>query len=154
MYARILRFGWITLLPVFVLALVTGCGDKADKKQSGLEIELFAKAQEFQKKEKYEDAIQTYRRIVKDYSDTRQGANSQFMIGYIYANHVKDLEQAVIELNRFLDEYSEVSDSGLIAGAKFELLYMGKDIDDIPILTDLGGKDSLVTESESGSEEK
>jgi len=123
------------------------CGDNA---KLGDEMELFAKAQEFQKNEKYEDAVRTYRSIVRDFPKTRQAINAQFMVGYIYANHIKDYEQAKLELNRFIDDFGAKADSGLVAGARFELKYLGKSIDEIPILTDVGG-DTAAAEGEGST---
>lgn len=137
-------------MPIVLLMMLASCQSNGDKKSnSGSEIELFARAQELQKQEKFNEAVNIYRNIAKKFANTRQGANSQFMIGYIYANHIKDLKQATLELNRFLEDFSSVSDSGLIEGAKFELLNLGKDINDIPILSGLGETQdtSLVQES-------
>jgi len=129
-------------LRIFAFALVSALALASCKKQetaavNGNETELFAKAQDLQKQEKFEDAVRTYREIARNFPTTKQGANSQFMVGYIYANHIKDYEQAKIELNRFIDKYSSSADSGLVAGAKFELQYLGKSIDEIPILSNL-----------------
>jgi len=108
---------------------------------------LFSQAQEMQKDEKYEAAVKIYRQIACDYPKTKSGANSQFMVGYIYANHIKDLKQAEIELNRFIDKFGNVADSGLVAGARFELKWLGKDIDEIPILSDIGQGISAPTDT-------
>lgn len=135
----------ILFITVTVLTLLIGCSK--DTEQTGVR-ELLVKAQELQQAEKYEDAIRTYRKIARDYTDTRQGANSQFMIGYIYANHLKDTEQATIEINRFLDDYSEIADSGLIVGAKFELKYMGLNVEEIPVLSDIGSMDTTIAVDE------
>jgi len=118
--------------------IIAGCGKGGDSTPKLGETELFAKAQELQKVDKFEDAIQTYRELIREFPKTKQAANSQFMIGYIYANHVKDFEQGKIELKRFIDDYGTTADSGLVAGAQFELQWMGKDIEDIPILSNIG----------------
>ena len=145
MTASITRLGAI-ILTILILYTVVGCGGASQKEDAK---DLLVKAQELQQAEKYEDAIRVYRKLNREYSDSREGINAQFMIGYIYANHVKDHEQAKIELNRFLKKYSTTADSGLIAGAEFELKYMGMDIEQIPILTDIGIVDSTVTEGET-----
>jgi len=131
---------------VISLALAVGVAFIGCKKSgettgatSGKELELFAQAQELQKQEKFEEAVATYRRITREFPKTKQGANSQFMVGYIYANHIKDYAQAKIELERFIDKFGSVADSGLVAGARFELQYLGVSIDDIPILSHLEG---------------
>ena len=138
-----MRAAAISVLAALTVSLV-GCGNK---EKTGKADELFAGAQQLQQEEKYSDAVKLYRQIADQYPTSRQGANSQFMIGYIYANHIKDLEQARIELNRFLEKFSSVADSGLIAGARFELQYLGKDISDIPTLSELGGVDTTAAVS-------
>ncbi len=151
MSGRIVKFSAAVALSMLMFAWI-GCGKKktadestgADVTAAPDEVELFAKAQDFQKQEKFEDAVRIYRKIVREYPKTRKAANSQFMIGYIYANHIRDYEQAKIELNRFIDKYGDVADSGLVAGAHFELKYLGKDIDEIPILSDVGKEDTTA----------
>ena len=129
----------LTSLAILAVLMVTAAGCRKGAKTAGGADELFASAQQFQQQEKWNDAIKTYRKIATDYANTRQGANSQFMVGYIYANHIKDYEQAKTELQRFIDKFGASSDSGLVAGAKFEMQYMGKSIDEIPILSSIGG---------------
>ena len=127
---------------IFAVALFTGCSEKPGGNPEDIAAEMFAKAQEMQKSEKFSEAIQIYRKIVIKHPKTRQASNSQFMIGYISSNHLNDTEQAKIELNHFLTDYAEIADSGLIAGAKFELEFMGKSIDEIPILSNLNDEGS------------
>jgi outer membrane protein assembly factor BamD (BamD/ComL family) len=134
-----IQYSKVLVVALAIAALtVAGCKKEAAKAISGQEIELFAKAQDLQKQEKYDEAVSVYRQITRDFPSSKQGANSQFMVGYIYANHLKDYEQAKIELQRFIDKYGASSDSGLVAGARFEMQYLGKSIDEIPILSNLG----------------
>ncbi|MCF7811713.1 outer membrane protein assembly factor BamD [bacterium] len=139
---RCLSFFVVRLL---VISLITGCGGP---KQTESAQTLFSQAQELQQAEKYDDAIRTYKKIAHEYNKSRLAANSQFMVGYIYANHLKDLEQARIEFNRFLDNYSATADSGLVVGAKFELEYLGKNIEDIPVLSTVGEQDTTMVQEE------
>lgn len=132
------RIRLLTAGAVLVGAAFLGCksaGKSAD--------ELFAAAQQLQQEEKYEEAVKIYRQVAARHSKTRQGANSQFMVGYIYANHLKDYDKARTELERFLRDYEGIADSGLIAGAKFELQFLGKSLDEIPLLGSLGATDTL-----------
>ena len=122
----ITRFTGVTILIVMMLQL-NSCKQKATTPE-----DMFLGVQQLQQEEKYEDAIKLYRKIADTHHDSRQGANSQFMIAYIYSNHLQDTSNARIEFNRFLDEFSAAADSGLIEGAKFELKYMGMSIDEIP----------------------
>jgi len=131
-----------SLLALTLIAGLSIIGCKKDGGNAGVpgkEVELFAQGQDLQKQEKFTEAVNLYRQISREYPKTKQGANSQFMVGYIYANHLKDYSQAKIELDRFIDKYDGTADSGLIAGARFELQYLGKSIDEIPILSNLEG---------------
>ncbi len=140
----------VTVLVLVGALIILGCGKGEKGSSQPAETDLFAKAQEFQKENKFEDAISTYRQLIRDFPKTKQAANSQFMIGYIYANHVKDYAQGKIELQRFIDNFQTTADSGLIAGAKFELQWMGKDIEDIPILSNIGESSSPPDTTGSG----
>ena len=135
------------ILLVAAFNLIVSCGG-ASKKEDDV-TQLLTQAQQLQQAEKFEDAVRIYRKIAREYPNTHQGANSQFMVGYIYANHMKDFEQAKIELNRFLDDYADSSDSGLVVGARFELQYMGMDIEKIPVLSGMGADTSMVSEDET-----
>ena len=128
------RSGFVSLLLIVALVFISSCGEKKKEDITHSEVELFAKAQELQKNKKHSEAVEIYRQITRDFPKTKQGANSQFMIGYTYANDIKDYEQARIDLNRFLETYSDIADAGLIEGAKFEIENLGKNIDEIPIL--------------------
>jgi outer membrane protein assembly factor BamD (BamD/ComL family) len=130
---------------LLVMSSITGCG--GSKQAESAEV-LFSQAQDLQQAEKYNDAIKTYKQIAREHDNSRLAANSQFMIGYIYANHLKDLEQAKIEFNRFLENYTETADSGLVVGAKFELEYLGKNIEDIPVLSSVGEQDTTMVQEE------
>jgi len=124
----------ITALTTIAFVLILfGCQSKPTANPA----DLFTKAQDLQKQEKFQEAIQVYRQIAHDFPKSREGANSQFMIGFIYGNHLQDYAQAKVELSAFLDKFAAVADSGLVEGAKFELKYMGKPIEDIPTLATL-----------------
>lgn len=53
----------------------------------------------------YERAIETFRKIVKEYPDTITASEAQYQIGEIYYNHLKAYEQAVNEYETFLNKY-------------------------------------------------
>ncbi len=135
------------ILLVAAFNLIVSCGG-ASKTEDDV-TQLLTQAQQLQQAEKYEDAVRIYRKIAREYPNTHQGANSQFMVGYIYANHMKDFEQAKIELNRFLDDYADSSDSGLVVGARFELQYMGMDIEEIPVLAGMEADTSVASEDKT-----
>jgi len=147
MSSSLIRLGFAILIATIALYLI-GCGGA--KKDEGGVMELLAQAQQLQQAEKYDDAIRTYRKIADEFPKTHQAANAQFMVGYIYANHIKDFEQAKIELNRFLKDFAQIADSGLVVGAKFELEYLGKDIEEIPVLKEMGSVDTVAVEGDAG----
>ena len=55
----------------------------------------------------------------------------QFMIGYIYANALNDFDKARSEYNEFLKRFPKHE---LSPSVKFEIDYLGKDINEIPAL--------------------
>lgn len=142
--------GFVTIIALIsIIALGCGGGGGSEEKAK----EMFAQAQEFQNNNKYEEAIEKYREIAKQYPNLREGANSQFMIGFIYANLMNNFDKARVEFNTFLDKFSSSADSGLIAGAKFELANLGKSIEDIPVLSTLG-KGADTTTADMGNKDK
>lgn len=149
MFSRIIKLGLVLILLSAPVLVFNGCS-KTEKVDAV--AELFKEAQEMQQAQKYEDAVRIYRKIIRDHPDSDKCPNSQFMIGYIYANHINDYEQAKIELERFLEKYEATSDSGLVVGAKFELQWLGKSIEEIPVLANLNEKDSTgaVTDTSQG----
>ena len=80
---------------------------------------------------KHSEAIHHYRSVVDNFPETREEPHAQFMIGYIYANVLDDSENARVEYNSFLQKYP---DHELTPSVKFELDFIGKDINDIPQL--------------------
>jgi TolA-binding protein len=79
----------------------------------------------------FELAIKSYRKIIADFPGSKQEPHAQFMIGYIYANVMDDSENARKEYSIFLQKYP---DHELTPSVKFELDFIGKDINDIPQL--------------------
>ena len=76
-------------------------------------------------------AIQEYRKVIESYSGSSQEPHALFMIGYIYANVLNDTKSAKIEYDEFIRRFSSHE---LAPSVKFELEYLGKGIDEIPVL--------------------
>ncbi len=157
----------ITLAVVsLALALIIGCqkGPKAE--------DLFTEAKKLQEEQKYDEAVVKYEQLVELHPKSQYAPQSQFMIGFIYANEIEDLEKAKVAYETFLNQYadrsdsgmvaSEVayetflnqyadrSDSGMVASAEWELKNLGKDINEI---TDLSAvPEEGVEEGESEGE--
>lgn len=79
----------------------------------------------------FNNAINAYSNVVNQFSGTEQEAQAQFMIGYIYANILGDKSKAEKNYKSFLNQFP---DHELAPSVKFELDYLGKDINEIDVL--------------------
>ena len=79
----------------------------------------------------FEKALSEYRVVLKNYTGSKEEALAQFMIGYIYANVIRDFDLAKKEYQIFLDKFPKHE---LHPSVKFEIDYLGKDINEIPAL--------------------
>ena len=79
----------------------------------------------------FEKALTEYRVVLNKYNGSKEEALAQFMIGYIYANVIKDYDLAKKEYQIFLDKFPKHE---LHPSVKFEIDYLGKDINEIPAL--------------------
>ena len=79
----------------------------------------------------FEKALSEYRVVLNKYIGSKEEALAQFMIGYIYANVIKDFDLARKEYQVFLDKFPRHE---LHPSVKFEIDYLGKDINEIPAL--------------------
>lgn len=122
---------WITLISGLIAWM--GCSNKPTAE------ELFTQAKKYQENQDFQRAINMYEKIIKLYPDGKQTDEAQFMIGFIYANDLKDYEGARNAYHQFLENYSAVTDSGMIVSAKWELENLGKDINEIDALKQVSG---------------
>jgi outer membrane protein assembly factor BamD (BamD/ComL family) len=79
----------------------------------------------------FDTAINEYRKVLSQFSGSGQEAHAQFMIGYIYANILKDSAKAKNEYQTFLTRFPK---HDLSPSVRFELDFLGKDINEIPAL--------------------
>ena len=79
----------------------------------------------------FNKALEEYGIVLIDYKGSKEEALAQFMIGYIYANVLKDFDKARSEYQVFLDRFPKHE---LFPSVKFEIDYLGKDINEIPAL--------------------
>ena len=79
----------------------------------------------------FNTAIQEYRKVSEKHKGSVQEPHAQFMIGYIFANIINDFESAKIEYETFLTMFPEHE---LVPSVKFEMEYLGKNINEIPAL--------------------
>ncbi len=131
------------VLALIVLFLVVSCSTPEKKIE-----EKFLKAQELQKSGKYHEAINLFKEIISKSAKNKYTAQSQFMIGFILAENLKEYDSAKIEFEKFIKEYP---DNPLVKSAKWEIDNMGKPLDSIPFLNDTTVEDDTTA---SNSEKK
>jgi TolA-binding protein len=110
------------VLQLLLAALVViSCSSKPDA------VDLITKAEDYYKDRKLVEALDSFQQYVQFYPKGEMAARSSFMIGFIYANDLKDSEKAQEAYQGFLDGYPE-ADPGLRASAEWELEHMGEEI--------------------------
>lgn len=114
------------ILSFTILTLICSCKTEMNDGQ------MFEKANSLQKEARYQEAIKYYTDITEKFPDSRFAPQSQFMIGFIYANELKDLENAKSAYEKFLLNYPN---HAMASDTKWELEHLGQDIPDIEDLT-------------------
>lgn len=94
------------------------------------EEEYFKTAQDFFNKEEFQSAIENYSKIIDYYPNGINSPKSLFMIAYIYANHIKNYEEAKKYYTMFIEKYP---DHDLTRSAEYELETLGQDINELSI---------------------
>lgn len=109
-------------LCIVLIALIAGCAKKPG------EEELFTDAKRFQEQSQFQQAIDKYQQLIQLYPQSPLCAQSQFMIGYIYANHLQNFDQARQAYETYLENYPN---DEMAKDAKWELDHLGQDINSI-----------------------
>ena len=109
---------------IFLIFNFFGCSDKKS------EEEYFRTAQDFYSKEEFQSAIENYSKIVDYYPEGVNTAKSVFMIAYVYANHLKNYDEAKKYYTLFIEKYP---DHDLTQSAQYELETLGQDINELSI---------------------
>ncbi|MCA9734175.1 MAG: tetratricopeptide repeat protein [Deferribacteres bacterium] len=81
----------------------------------------------------YHHAIEIHNQVIKKYPGSKLEVRSQFMIGYIYANELGELENARTAYTEFLRKFPN---DELAPSVKWEIDNLGVDISQIPIASD------------------
>jgi outer membrane protein assembly factor BamD (BamD/ComL family) len=115
-----------------IILVAQSCGPKMDAS------EMFAQANQLQKEGKYQESINAYQKLISVYPESKFAPQSQFMVGFIYANEFKDLDKAKAAYEKFLEKYP---DHEMAKDAKWELDHLGKDINDIEDLLGESGEE-------------
>jgi TolA-binding protein len=112
------------LLIIFAFITFFSCSEKKT------EAEYFQVAYDQYNKEQYDQAIENFKNVVKYYPEGENTPKAIFMIGYIYANNVNNLEEAKKYYETFLAKYPN---DDLADDAQYELQTLGQDINDLPV---------------------
>ena len=109
-------------------SLIIACGES--KTDEEIQNEYFQAAYDLFNKESYQGAIENFTKILEDYADGEFAPKSMFMVGYIHANHTRNLEEAKKYYTMFIEKYP---DHELVSSAKYELETLGKDVNELEI---------------------
>ncbi len=110
------------------------------------QAELFDRAKKFQEESNFTGAVDTYKEIVKRFPKSTEAPQCQFMIGYLYANHLHNIDLAKDAYATFIKNYPEHE---LIKDAQWELDHLGKDVNEIEELNKILSKDSSEAQADT-----
>lgn len=125
----------VALAFVVILGAVLVAGCKTGPSQQ----ELFEQAKKCQEESNFAGAVQAYQDIVKRFPKSPQAPQCQFMVGYLYANHLNNPEMASEAYQTFIRNYPEHE---LVKDAQWELDHLGKDVNEIEELNQILSRDS------------
>ncbi|MBZ0264457.1 tetratricopeptide repeat protein [bacterium] len=128
------------VLMTMMLIVIGGCEKKPTAE------EMFTQAKSYQENQDFQKAVDTYEKIIELYPNGKLTDKAQFMIGFVYANNMNDVESARSAYKKFLDVYGATADSGMVASANWELENIGKDINEIEALKNLTTKEGMPKE--------
>ena len=126
----------ILFFVILFLVLMISCESKKT------ETEYFNFAYEQYNKAAYNEAIETFNKILEYYPDGENTPKATFMIGFIYANDLNNLDEAKKYYTLFLEKYPE---HDLADDAEYELKTLGQDINDLPIFKDAAADEKQAT---------
>jgi len=123
-------------LCVIIIIMIAGCAKKPG------EEELFTDAKRLQEQSQFQQAVDKYQQLIQLYPGSPLCAQSQFMIGYIYANHVQNFDAARQAYQVYLEKYPN---DEMAKDAKWELDHLGQDINSIDeLIKTEAGKDTTM----------
>jgi len=110
----------LTLVLVALLAL--SCGQKKPSAD-----ELILQAETYYKDRKLVEALDHFQQFLQFYPRHERADRSAFMVGFIFANDLKDTLKGREAYQRFLADYPD-ADPGLRTSAEWALEHLGQDI--------------------------
>ena len=128
----------IFLISIIAISLLISCSETKS------EEEYFQLANEQYSQEAYADAIENFKLILEKYPEGKTTAKATFMLGFVNANSLENLEEAKKYYTLFVEKYP---DHELADDAQYELNTLGQDINDLPIFKDLESGEQASTEN-------
>jgi outer membrane protein assembly factor BamD (BamD/ComL family) len=122
---------------VTALFLILSCSE------TKTEEEYYLLANEQYGQEAYADAIENFKIILEKFPEGETTAQATFMLGFIYANSLENLEEAKKYYTLFIEKYP---DNDLADDAQYELNNLGQDVNDLPIFKDIESEEKASTE--------
>lgn len=104
-----------------------------------LEGKLYKMAKDSYAATKFKKALNLFKRLIEYFPKGKNAAEAGFMLGFINANDIKNLDEAKKYYQAFIDKYP---DSDLVDDAEFELKTLGKDINDLPIFKNMKAEET------------
>lgn len=128
----------IFLVTIIAISLLISCSETKS------EEEYFQLANEQYGQEAYADAIENFKIILEKYPEGKTTAKATFMLGFVNANSLENLEEAKKYYTLFVEKYP---DHELADDAQYELNTLGQDINDLPIFKDIESGEQASTEN-------
>lgn len=87
-----------------------------------------------QSRKRFDEAVQTYNKLLESHPSTNEACKALFLLGYMYYDDMGDVENARTTLNRFIKTYP---DSELTISAKVLIENIDMPVDEWPIIKEL-----------------
>ena len=128
----------IFLISIIAISLLISCSE------TKTEDVYFKLANEQYGQEAYADAIENFKIILEKYPEGKTTAKATFMLGFVNANSLENLEEAKKYYTLFVEKYP---DHELADDAQYELNTLGQDINDLPFFKDIESGEQASTEN-------
>lgn len=100
---------------------------------------LFELGMLYQKQRKYEQAINAFDKLYREYPESPRARNAVFLQGFLYANVLSNYEKAKEKYRLYLDKFAD-ADQKMTSDVQLELQNLGKTPDEL--LKEIQAKDS------------
>ena len=122
---------------LFIVFLFLGCEEKLSIN------EYYERAKENYAKQEFDLALKDFESIVKYYPDSAGISDAVFMLGFINANDIKDLDEAKKYYELFIEKFPEHE---LAVSAKYELENLGKDVNELPFFEEIDSTKEVTSQ--------